>query len=250
MTECKKMKKMMVEAIPNDLTEDERRRFHKHLKICAGCAKEYKKLTELMGVMNKRHRPQMSQAFWDNYTNRLDEKMVTATEKREPVVRKFKWRQWILYPATALAILIVGITIGRHLPILTEQKTAEDTAHISSRSNPAVVQHFGNVKPLLIDYNNYTPDESDNQPKEMLRIDKNIVERLLIENQLLKRVVAKGKNIPVQQLLEDLELILLEISAASNGEVSPGHIRQLIERNDILLKMKVFVNENKNISKI
>ena len=88
MTECKKMKKMMVEAIPNDLTEDERRRFHKHLKICAGCAKEYKKLTELMGVMNKRHRPQMSQAFWDNYTNRLDEKMVTATEKREPVVRK------------------------------------------------------------------------------------------------------------------------------------------------------------------
>jgi hypothetical protein len=109
-----------------------------------------------------------------------------------------------------------------------------------------VAKHFDNLTPLLIDYSNYTSEEREDTAEETILVEKNTVKKLLIENQLLKRLVAKADNISVKQLMDELELILLEISN-SNGDKDEIRraVQQLIKDNDILFKMKVLNKKEK-----
>jgi hypothetical protein len=119
---------------------------------------------------------------------------------------------------------------------------------------PAVAQHFDNLKPMLIDYANYTPEdeeEADVEPVETVVVDKTTVQKLLLENRLLKRVLAKSDDVSTKLLMDELEIILVEISN-SNGdkEDTLRAVRQLIKDNDILFKMKVLKKKDKKASTI
>jgi len=259
MKSCKKIKTLMVNALYNELPETEKNIFQEHLKTCSGCSAEYKKLTALMGVMDIRQRPQMSEDFWDNYYLQVEKKIEAAKEEEKPLIktawrrRRLEWienlnlrKRWVLYPAAALAIVMMSIGIGQFLS-LPEGKHIVDTAVSSIRRlSPAVAQHFDNLQPLLIDYSNYTPEESETVPEETVIMEKRTVQKLLLENQLLKRVVAKENNISAKQLMDELEIILLEISN-SNGdrEATLQAVKQLIKDYDILFKMKVLKRKDK-----
>jgi hypothetical protein len=263
MKSCKKIKGLMVDALYNELPETEQNVFQEHLKTCSRCSAEYEKLTSLKDVMNKRQRPQMSEAFWDNYYLRLEEKLETMEKEKKPSIKTagWRWRQWtgnfdlrrrwVLYPAGALAILFVAIAMGLFLS-LPGGRNIVDTAVSSIRQlSPAVAQHFDNLQPLLIDYSNYTPEESETVPEETVMVEKSTVQKLLLENRMLKRVVAKNNNISAKQLMDELELILVEISN-SNGdrEVTLRAVKQLIKDNDILFKMKVLAKKDKKPTSI
>ena len=261
MKSCKKIKSLMVDALYNELPETGQNVFQEHLKICSGCSAEYEKLIGLKGVMNKRQRPQMSEDFWDNYYLRIEEKLETMEKKKNPSIKTAWWwrwtgnfdlgRRWVLYPAGALAILLVAIAIGLFLS-LPGGRNIVDTAISSIRQlSPAVAQHFDNLQPLLIDYSNYKPEEGETGPEETVMVEKGTVQKLLLENRLLKRVVAKNNNISAKQLMDELELILLEISN-SNGdrEATLQAVQQLIKDNDILFKMKVLAKKDKKPTSI
>lgn len=251
----------MVDALYNECPETEQNIFQEHLKTCPGCSAEYEKLTGLKGVMNKRQRPQMSEDFWDSYYSRLEEKLETKEKEKRPPIKTAWWRRWtgnfdlgrrwVLYPAGALAIVLVAITIGLFL-FLPGGRNIVDTAISSIRQlSPAVAQHFDNLQPLLIDYSNYTPEESETAPEETVMVEKSTVQKLLLENRMLKRVVAKNNNISAKELMDELELILVEISN-SNGdrEVTLRAVQQLIKDNDILFKMKVLAKKDKKPTSI
>jgi len=261
MKSCKKIRTLMVNALYNELSETEKNIFQTHLKTCPGCSAEYKKLTALMGVMDKRQRPNMSEDFWDNYYLQVEEKIEAAKEEEKPLIktgwrrqriRNFDFRRrWVLYPAAALAIVLVSIGIAQFLS-LPEGKKIVDTAVSSIRRlSPAVAQHFDNLQPLLIDYSNYTPEENETMPEETVIMEKRTVQKLLLENQLLKRVVAKENNISAKQLMDELEIILMEISNTNGDrEATLQAVKQLIKDNDILFKMKVLKRKDKrNLSK-
>lgn len=256
MKSCKKIKTLMVPALYNELPETEKNILQGHLKTCPGCSAEHEKLIALMGVMDKRQRPQMSEDFWDNYYLQVEEKIEAAKEEEKPLI-KTGWRRqrignfdfsrrWVLYPAAALAIVLVSIGIGQFLS-LSGGKNIVDTAVSSIRRlSPAVAQHFDNLQPLLIDYSNYTPEERETVPEETVIMEKRTVQKLLLENQLLKRVVAKENNISAKQLIDELEIILLEISNSSEDrEATLQAVKQLIKDNDILFKMKVLKRKDK-----
>jgi hypothetical protein len=259
MKSCKKIKALMVNALYNELSETEKNMFQTHLKTCPGCSAEYKKLTTLMGVMDKRQRPKMSEDFWDNYYLQVEEKIEAAKEEK-PLIKTGRRqrignldfrRRWVLYPAAALAVLVVSIGIAQFLS-LPEGKKIVDTAVSSFRRlSPAVAQHFDNLQPLLIDYSNYTPEENETMPGETVIMEKRTVQKLLLENQLLKRVVAKENNISAKQLMDELEIILLEISNTNGDrEATLQAVKQLIKDNDILFKMKVLKRkDNRTLTK-
>jgi hypothetical protein len=252
MRECKKIKDLMVNALINksECSETEHRELQAHLKVCARCSEEYKKLAGLMTVMDKRQQPQMSEAFWDNYYSRLEEELDALEEQEIPAVKasgRRRWLggfdlkvRWLLYPAAAVVILVVGFAIGQYLS-LTPGNNIVDTAISSMRQlSPAVAQHFDNMRPLLLDYSNYSPQETRAAPEETVMVEKSTVQKLLLENQLLKRMVAKEKNITVKQLMDELELILIEVSnSEASDEETRRAVQKLIKENDILFKMKV-----------
>lgn len=246
MIKCKRIKELMPDALNaenNPLTETEKQDFHAHLKSCAHCSEEYNRLNALMSVLDKRERPQMSEDFWDNYYSRLEEKLDAVLEpKKAPVkIRSAWWKEWgggfnirwTLYPAAAAIIIVVGVAIGQFLA-LPEGKD------FVRQLNPAVAAHFENVQPLLVDYANYTPEEETNAPEETVLVEKSTVEKLLLENQLLKRVVAKEENITANRLMDELELILLELkNSGGNNDETFRAVQKLIKDNDILFKIKV-----------
>jgi hypothetical protein len=251
MKSCKKIKGLMVDALYNDLHETGQNVFLEHLKTCPGCSAEYEKLISLKGVMNKRQRHKMSEDFWDNYYLRLEEKLETMEKKKRPSIKTAWWRWWVLYPAGALAILLVAIAFGLFLS-LPGGRNIVDTAVSSIRQlSPAVAQHFENLQPLLIDYSNYSPGESETAPEETVLVEKSTVQKLLLENRMLKQVVAKNNNISAKQLMDELELILLEISN-SNGdrEVTLRAVQQLIKDDDILFKIKVLAKKDKKLTSV
>ncbi len=253
MIKCKKIKDMMPDILntENQLSETERKHFHQHLGNCARCSEEYKRVTELLTVMEKRRRPEMSGDFWENYYSRLEEKLDAPEEETIPVTAKSpgwgRWfrdlrMQWVLYPAAAAAVLVVGIAVAQFLAIPGNQNLVTSAVSSIRQLNPAVAGHFENVQPLLVDYSNYTPEEEPEDPgapEETVMVEKSTIQKLLLENHMLKRVVAKSDDITTMQLIEELEVILLELKN-SNGDSKETMrvVQQLIKDNDILFKMK------------
>jgi hypothetical protein len=265
MRKCKKIRDLMPDALNDNsvLPEAElrilREYIQEHLKGCPGCSQEYKKLAGLMAAMNKRQRPQMSDAFWENYSLRLEEKLAAASaaeEQKSPVtIVNWKHRpgsfdfmlRRLLYPVAAAAILVVGIAIGLYL----SQQPGKDIVNTAISSlrqlSPAVAEHFDNVLPLLLDYSNSSPRQTGNSPEENILVEKSTVRKLLLENQLLKRVMAKNSNITVNELMNELELILLELSNDSgDGEETRRAVRQFIKENNVLFKMKTLEKKDKH----
>jgi len=248
MNTCKKIKDVIPDLLNNgsELSAEESETVYAHLENCARCSETYKEMTALKALMDNRARPQMSDEFWDNYYSRLEEKLDAVTVQspgRNRWFRNFKL-QWVLYPAAAAAVLVVGIALAQFLSLPGNQNLLTTAVTSIHRLNPAVANHFDNVQPLLVDYSNYTPEESREKedagtPEETVMVEKSTVQKLLLENRLLKQVVAKEDNITAAQLIDELELILLELkNADGNNKETARAVRQLIEDNDILFKMK------------
>lgn len=248
MIKCKKMKELMQDVLNsnNPLQGTDRHDFQVHLKNCARCSEEYNRLTGLKSILDKRIRPQMSEDFWDNFYSRLEDRLdeetrIPAAVPKKASLKSSWWKEWgfgfnirwVFYPAAAAVIIVIGIAIGQFLS-LPEGKD------FVRQLNPAVAAHFDNVQPLLVDYANYTPEEETGTPEETVMVEKSTVEKLLLENQLLKRVVAKEDNITANELMDELELILLELkNNGGNNDETLRAVQKLIKDNDILFKIKV-----------
>lgn len=251
---CKKIKDMMPDVLNNagELSETEREGFHAHLENCERCSGEYKRVAGTLAVMNKRRRPEMSDDFWDNYYSRLEDKLDAAEEKAEekttPVTvkspgwgewfRGFKV-QWVLYPAAAAAVVVTAVGVARFLSAPGGQRFVSTAVSSIRQLSPAVANHFDNVQPLLVDYSNYTPEEEPEEPGETVMVGKSTIQKLLMENRMLKQVVAKSDDITAGQLIEELEIILLELKNANgDSKETMKAVQRLIKDNDILFKMK------------
>ncbi|MDQ1350488.1 MAG: zf-HC2 protein [Acidobacteriota bacterium] len=260
MRKCKKIKDLMPDALNdnNVLPQAELRKLREHLKDCQRCSEEYKKLAALLAVMNKRQRPQMSDAFWENYSLRLEEKLDAAEEVKEQkspakIFNLIDWLdgfdfkiRWVLYPLTAAAILVVGIAIGLYLSHQPGKDIMNTAVSSLRRLSPAVAEHFDNVLPLLLDYSNSSPQQTGNSPEENILVEKSTVKKLLLENQLLKRVMTKNNNISVNELMNELELILLELSNDSgDSEETRRAVQRFIKENNVLFKMKTLEKKDK-----
>ncbi len=99
-------------------------------------------------------------------------------------------------------------------------------------------EHFESLKPVLAEYANYSPAEERNGT---ITVDKEILEGLLIQNYLLKRAIASQKNPALQELLEDVDLILREVTNLRKGDKPTlSLIKDTINQRDILFKMEIF----------
>lgn len=255
MNKCKKIQKLMTSALYNELTDDELSLFQAHISACETCGREFSKLREVTKMMNTRKHPEMSNDFWENYYHRLEERLddeLAGEQSPEPAhtfqtpVWKhwFDWlsfpKHWVLIPAGAAALLVVGIAIGYYFSLPVGKKLLDDTFQSMRSLSPAVNAHFDNMQPLLVDYANYSPGEAEQIPVETVVMEKKTIQRLLLENELLKRAAAKNNNVPLKQLLEDYEVILVEMSNCGEEErqVIAGEVQKFINDNDLLLKMK------------
>ena len=85
----------------------------------------------------------------------------------------------------------------------------------------------------------------------MVWVDREALKRMVFQNHLLKKMVARSGDEPLKQLLESLEIILLEISNSDSDNDrndSVKLVQEMLKANDVLFKMRVYTKkENRRL---
>jgi len=143
--------------------------------------------------------------------------------------------RWVYAAATLLIVFALGAIIGRYL-FFPGQDPSLQPAISQNSMDLALKEYFEELKPILVEYANYTSSERE---ENTIIMDKEVVRSLLIQNFLLKNIVAET-NPSVMQFLDDVDIVLREVSNLKRGDKqTPSLIKELIHEREILFKMEI-----------
>jgi len=101
---------------------------------------------------------------------------------------------------------------------------------------PVLAGHLEDLKPLLLDYANYSPNADSGRT---IAVDEDFLRVLIFQNVLLRKALAKSDP-AAADLLDDCDLILKEIINRDRPTAaSPDAIRGLIRDRDVLFKLEI-----------
>jgi hypothetical protein len=235
---CKNYRENIVLYLYGELSDPESRQLEKHVETCPECAQDLAYTRDVFHHIDEADPGIQPQANWEKCWGTI------RTEIRETPAKTNStalFPRWLPAAAAVILVFALGIYLGRFWPSSqpevaahSEAMTAEQGA--SGLAQASLVQHFENLKPLLIDYANYAdPENGSNQ----ITVDRSIVRNLLVQNYLLLRMVAQD-NPEAADLLEDIDLVLREIKNLENGDPNASRmIRELIQHRKILFKIDV-----------
>ncbi len=228
---CKKFKEKIILNLYGELGEEETKKLMEHVKVCAECAEDFEYTQKVFHVLDETKTEKVPEANWEKCWNMIDEE-IHRKERKEK--RFLLFPKWAYVSAALIIVFGVGLFIGR-LVFQPVQSTSTATESTPSALYPSIQEHFESLKPVLIEYANYTSSAEDGS----ITVDKDLIRNLIIQNILLKRMIAE-KNPSVKQLLEDVDLVLREI--ANHEEEDPDSlsmIKELIQETGILFELEV-----------
>jgi len=203
-----------------------------HIEKCPDCAHEMEYTGKVFDLVEETKTEDIPDADWEKCWSRIDKKVSVPDKQRKTYINFFP--KWAAAAAALVCVLIIGFVIGRTTFIpgggdMTVAGESQDAFQISLQD------YFDSLRPLLMEYAHLREDNGSDK----LTLDKKYVEELLIQNILLKRLAGE-KNPNDRQLLEDIELILREITNMDkNGTSNPLMIKEYINNQGILNAVEV-----------
>ena len=228
---CLEFEALFLDFYQGNLPKEQREHLEDHLRECEGCREALDRQTELFKIMHDdRPVPELADDFWDGYWDRLQEK-----EERPSTVFRPR-RLW--YSAAAILLVIFGWVAGRYwfpAPAIDPIPRAA----VNGSVYPVVQRHFETLRPILIDYSN--------QEEPGIMNDAEILQTLLLQNRLLKRMASRSQNAALLELLQDLEIVIIEMLNSNGGtSETTSEVGQMIQDNDLLFKMKLYNRNNQH----
>jgi hypothetical protein len=240
MKPCKQVRRSFVEALYNELDQEERKEFDAHLESCLKCRKAFRKMKRALSLMNQRVRVEPDPRFWDDYWNRLEERM--QSEKQAPP-RPVQWQRWLYRAAAVLLLVGAGVLMGRFWvptePLLTE-KRPESVPVMQAKLDHRTQQFLGRSEVLLLGLVNYDPETEETASLDLTK-QKAVSQNLIQEATYLKKELAEGDDRRLEKLVADLELILLQIANLEEKEDVPEIelVKSGVDRKGLLLKINL-----------
>jgi len=228
---CKKYKEKIVLHLYGELSEEDTQELLKHIHVCRDCAEDFEYTKKVFHMLDETKIEDIPEANWEKCWGEI-----------EPGIQVKKRQPWSLplfpiwaYATSALVLVFaVGLFIGRMAfqPSVSRSQPLEGP---QSAMHPSVQEHLESLQSVLVEYANYTPSAEDGK----IIIDQNIVRNLIIQNILLKRMIAE-KNPTLTQLLEDVDLVLREIANLEKEDTETlSMIKELIRQRGILYEIEV-----------
>lgn len=232
---CKKhkYKEKIVLHLYGELGENEVKDLMAHIEGCADCAGELAYTQKVFQVLDETKTEDVPEANWEKCWNTIGVGIQGKERKKKSfLLAPPKWA----YAAAALVIVFtVGFFFGRLAFIKPGKSSPIQLEGNQSAMYPSIQEHFESLKPVLVEYANYTASQENGT----ITIDKKIVQSLIIQNILLKRLIA-DEDPSMKEILEDVDLVLREIA---NQEGDDAHtlsmIRELIQERGILYEIEV-----------
>ena len=227
MSNCRKCKKLFIEALYDELDTSRREWFHAHIETCPGCSSSFQKISEALKVMDQRTSKEPEPVFWDTYWQRL----LPRLNKQDSQIRirstwlpRLKtWQQHFPQPAvrlaTAFAFLIMGIAVGKFLlpskpaliPHPVQRVDAQGEADHFVSLEQRTEKYIEKSKVMILALVNFDP-ETDEPGALNLPYQKQISEELVQEANFIKTELSDMPKKQIPELITDLEVILLQIA--------------------------------------
>lgn len=232
---CKKYKEQIVLYLYGELSEDEAAALKDHMTGCTECADELAYTQKVFHVLDETRTDHIPEADWEKCWNTIDSGIQGRAHKKKNMKRLFLFPGWAYAAAALVAVFTVGFFFGRLALFKPPQKSPSILQGSQSAMYPSLQEHFESLKPVLLEYANYTPSPENGK----VTIDKNIVRSLIIQNILLKRMVAE-QDPSLKEILEDVDLVLREIAnQEGDDDQELEMIKSLIQERGILYELEV-----------
>jgi hypothetical protein len=256
MKACEKCRSLLVEALYDDLGPKDKNFFERHTSSCPACAAEYRAMKGTLQIMDGRVRPEPGPDFWDGYWDRLNRRL--EKDKASGRVSLPWWRnlgrlrtfapRWAYQAAAAVALLVVGVLIGRTIfvprpaPVEIARQTTSPPAIQPAGSDPVLRarDYIDRSKLVLLALVNYDPASKDPYALNLPR-QKQVSRELVTEAGQLKSDLKDPRQRRLRELVADLEIILLQIAnlEVENDLEAVDFVKQGVESRGIMLKINL-----------
>jgi hypothetical protein len=230
---CKKYKDKIVLHIYGELSEGEAKKLTDHITACSDCAEEYEYTKKVFKALDETKAVEIPEANWEKCWNTIG----TGIQKKERKKKSFWFfpPRWAYASAALLIVFVVGFFLGRIALFQPVKKSPALLEGSQSAMNPSLQEHFESLKPVLLEYANYTSTPGNGK----ITIDKSLVRSLIIQNILLKRMIADDDP-STREILEDVDLVLREIANQEGDDTETlTMIKELIQERGIMFELEV-----------
>ncbi len=275
MNPCKQCKDLFDEVLCQDLNKEQKLFLDNHLQECPKCRSEFEEANAMLNFMRKKVRPEPGPAFWDDYWEKLQDRMekenllhAKSEKRRETFPRFFQFLsfspRWVIQAAAALVLVVIGIFIGREIfpPAKEPVKQMQELPVLVSGYEPGtkLYQRTHNFiersKVILLAMINFDPQTEDSYVLN-LPYQQRISRELLRQAGGLKTELADPGQGQLRELISDLEIILLQVANLdSDSDVSAIElVKNGVKIRGVLFKIQLTdirqsINKKKQSTKI
>lgn len=109
---CGKVTRRLLAFLDGEIGEKEKERIANHLKTCRSCGEEAKALSSLWRLLDEgKENIKPFPYFW----NKLERRITEVKENQDIFGKLWEWLNKAFVPATATAVLVIGLFIGIQL---------------------------------------------------------------------------------------------------------------------------------------
>ncbi len=218
---CKIFEDKIWDYLDGSLADNVRQDCQSHLTDCSKCSAELEASKAILSEARSIEKAKAPDLLWQRIEAELDAPRVPFYSAiRDPMVKLMTiFENLLATPAPALkiagvlAILTIGVFVGRHLfPSRTPDRMAEQlmtqnpkVQMVANRTNDFVEKS----KILFLGFVNADPADAEESD---WTTEKRVAQNLVRKAAVLKDDLAEFRNERLRLLIEELEIILLEIS--------------------------------------
>jgi hypothetical protein len=222
---CKEFQYLIILYIQNEINQEDKIRLENHLKTCLHCRKALKQERDLVHFIDK-ERNHIPEPDWKRSWQVISSK--TGVEDEKKVIHLPRFRRWMPHAAAILLVFFIGIFVGRSIFLVPPEPDVIPT------SSPAQ-RYIEGIKPFLI---GFMRQAENRRTEDISALEKEVIRDMLFQTRLLKQSNAQEDDPYFQELLEELELILIEISNHRSGDRNSVTLtKKMIRKKGIKLKL-------------
>jgi hypothetical protein len=213
MKRCEQIKEQIPEFLYGELDSSEKNKLEKHFKSCDACRDELRKMENLFEVLDQHRNDDPGVRFWDETWKRFEDKAVLSDVNQKTVYSRLSKNRWFLRIAAGLILVMLGFVLGRsHFWGPNRPMVVATSQNIVNQENsPVLVDYLQRSKVILLGVIKLDPNDENLKEFDFKR-EKEVSNRLLNDAEILKKNLKESGNKKAAALVEELELILLQVS--------------------------------------
>ncbi len=239
---CNVDKNNLILYLYNELEENARLKLEKHISECDGCRQHLASLQQTLNLI-ERDQHKVPDLDWDKNWRVIQEGLKTKKTPQKITPLHGGPRKWAIASAAAAAIFLLGVFVGKFM-LFPPQHLVTDQFQNKPFLASLFTRYVEETLPVIMEIANYDT-RIDSYPARLS--ESREVSHLLLQNRLLKKHMNRNDQRTLLQLLDELELVLTEISNLTSDDPDALQaLKNLIQERQILFRIKYVTPRPKN----